>query len=1046
MSTNKTKHAASKHRLLLAVVLGLAGFAASFLSPTFQIPPHTISITWCHIFPLMVAMAYGPRYGLLAGTAGLVAFYPFVAYPRNGWANIFVAIFMVFFYLWHGYCAMARRRQSVWWNQPLLAQIPYAIAYGAGTVLLYPLMFSFNPPFWSPAAPSQMPGKVITSIALKSTLTMYGCVLTATFLLMMPAAKRLLSMPSPRCARFNGKVFLASIASMAGVWLLWQTLNSIFVAADFPQGIVRFGSPAQTVTLLVIVTTCLVSGYVVTLFVEKRYAVEESLQQSEMRFRILFEAANDAIFVMRDRVIIDCNAQTSKMFRCARSDILGRSPVDFSPERQPNGRLSTEEAAAKIAAVLSGHPQRFEWQHIGLDHTPFEVEVSLSQIELGHDIFIQAIVRDITERKRIQRELLESHAHTRAIINSTNDMIWSVDTLRFGLLIFNRALADAMFRSYGVRIQIGMTPSDILPPDRAAVWPEYYQRAIDHGAFQTDYEVPAIGALLELAFCPIVQDGQIGGIAVFAKNVTERKRAETALQASERRLDLAFSLARAGAWEVDLQTKQVTLDPKPLRNLGYEPGEIPSTIETWTKLVHPDDGGRVTSTFEDFLRGNTASYNMEYRVLRKDGSWAWTEVYGTIAERTTDGIPRRLVGAHIDITERKRVEVALRDGEDRFRQLANAAFEGILFHDQGIILDANRVWAELFGFESAEGLIGRNLFAVLPLTEDSKAVIRERTRLPDTGVFEISAVLPDGNTRILETRGRGYVYQGRNARVVTVHDITLRKQSERLMVESEKLRTVAGLAASVAHEINNPLAGMVQNAQVIVNRLTQEMPANQQAAERYGTTFTVIRNFIEDREIPAMLESIRSSGRQASHIVQNLLAYSRKDQGSNTADLAELVERTLELAVNDYELKNQDGLGGVEIVRELSPDTPATLCNANQIQQVLLNLIRNAVQAMRANPAGRPPRLYVRTHNDNGRGCIEVEDNGPGIVPEHRGRLFEPFFSTKPAGEGTGLGLFVCYHIVTVNHGGQIAVDSPPGKGTCFRITLPLSEGQGVTP
>lgn len=302
----------------------------------------------------------------------------------------------------------------------------------------------------------------------------------------------------------------------------------------------------------------------------------------------------------------------------------------------------------------------------------------------------------------------------------------------------------------------------------------------------------------------------------------------------------------------------------------------------------------------------------------------------------------------------------------------------------------------------------------------------------------------DGSTFPVEVSTSFIKYGGRSYFVCFVADITERKRNQALLVESEKLRTVAGLAAGVAHEINNPLGSMVQNAQVIVNRLIQDLPANNQAASRQGIEFAAVRGFMQDRGIPEMLESIRRSGERAAHTVRNLLTYSRRDAGTTRIDMRELIEQTLALARSDYELRQQNGLADVEIVREFGDDTPVIACSHSQMQQVLLNLIRNAVQAMRSGHASGPARLHLRTFRQGGFGCFEIEDNGPGIPPEIRSRLFEPFFTTKAVGDGTGLGLFVCYHIVTVTHGGQIAVTSAVGCKTCFTVRLPLKETLGV--
>jgi signal transduction histidine kinase len=179
------------------------------------------------------------------------------------------------------------------------------------------------------------------------------------------------------------------------------------------------------------------------------------------------------------------------------------------------------------------------------------------------------------------------------------------------------------------------------------------------------------------------------------------------------------------------------------------------------------------------------------------------------------------------------------------------------------------------------------------------------------------------------------------------------------------------------------------------------------------------------------------SGMRAARIVENMLSFSRRNSLSLAeVDIPALLDRTLELAANDYDLKKKYDFRKIRIVREYEPDLPLVLCEESKIQQVFFNLIRNGAQAMASQD--RPPCFILRVEGGDGEVRIEIEDNGPGMTEELRKRVFEPFFTTKRVGEGTGLGLSVSYFLVVENHGGRIDVESTPGKGSVFIIHLPL--------
>lgn len=272
-------------------------------------------------------------------------------------------------------------------------------------------------------------------------------------------------------------------------------------------------------------------------------------------------------------------------------------------------------------------------------------------------------------------------------------------------------------------------------------------------------------------------------------------------------------------------------------------------------------------------------------------------------------------------------------------------------------------------------------------------------------------------------------------------DITERKKMAALMVQTEKMMSVGGLAAGMAHEINNPLAGMMQNAQVIRNRLTKDIPGNTSVADALEISMETIRSYTREREIDQLLEHINGAGNRAAKIIDNMLNFSRNsDAQKKMCCLDELIDQTIDLAKNDYDLKKKYDFKNIKIVHEYEPDIPAVPCEKSKIQQVILNIMKNAAEAMlMENDSRISPRLVVRLKDKNKYIRIEIEDNGPGMDHETQKRIFEPFYTLKGPDKGTGLGLSISYFIIVDNHKGKIEVNSIPGQGSCFIIKLPAA-------
>lgn len=278
------------------------------------------------------------------------------------------------------------------------------------------------------------------------------------------------------------------------------------------------------------------------------------------------------------------------------------------------------------------------------------------------------------------------------------------------------------------------------------------------------------------------------------------------------------------------------------------------------------------------------------------------------------------------------------------------------------------------------------------------------------------------------------------AGIAVFADITARKRMEDMVIQSEKMMSLGGLAAGMAHEINNPLGIIVHAAQNALRRVSPELEVNRNAAREAGTSLETVRAYLESRHIVTYIQDIIDAGHRASRIVRSMLSFSRPKQSERTPlKVGPLLDKAVELARSDYDIKRNYDIKKVRFLRYYSQPDPSGLFAETEIVQVFLNIIKNAAQAMSSKiyPAGVEPTVLLRTGVNNGEIVVEIEDNGPGMDERLRKRVMEPFFTTKQVGEGTGLGLSVSYFIVTNSYGGSLRVRSEPGKGTAFTIRLP---------
>lgn len=397
-------------------------------------------------------------------------------------------------------------------------------------------------------------------------------------------------------------------------------------------------------------------------------------------------------------------------------------------------------------------------------------------------------------------------------------------------------------------------------------------------------------------------------------------------------------------------------------------------------------------------------------------------------------------------------EKAMADSETRLNITLDSIGDAVIATDaNGAITRMNPMAQRLTGWQKDDAM-GKQLAAVFRIVN---ANTRKPVPNPVDDVLAKGTIVDLANhTVLLSKSGDEYHVadsgapirhtDGRIVGVVLVfRDVTEKVRLEEMMIQNEKMLSVGGLAAGMAHEINNPLAGMMQTTEVLSNRLGGgiDIPANRLAAEDAGTSMDAIESFMKNRGIPRMLTTITKSGRRVAEIVDNMLSFARKtDSTVSSHSLEALLDKTLDLAATDYDLKKQYDFKVIHVIKEYAGNLPVVPCQQSKIQQVLLNILGNGAQAMQG-AATENPRFVIRTkfEEDRAMARIEIADNGPGMDESIRKRVFEPFFTTKPEGVGTGLGLSVSYFIITENHGGEMAVESRPGSGTNFIIRLPVA-------
>ncbi len=652
-------------------------------------------------------------------------------------------------------------------------------------------------------------------------------------------------------------------------------------------------------------------------------------------------------------------------------------------------------------------------------------------------IFVVGTGIDITIQRETEAALIRSEAWLRSIFRAAPT---GVGVVRKRIMIqVNDRICEML--GYTSEELVGQSARMIYPTDEEfeSVGREKYRQIQEHGSGSVETRWRRKdGEIIEVLLnsTPLDPSNHDLGISFTALDITERSRASRALRESEEKYRNVVERANDGILIVqDFLIKYANCRMAEI--IGYGLEEIINT--SFERYLSGAWAALVVDRYQRRLAGESVPTPYEAAVRHKQGHDIDVEISGGIVR--FEDRPADLVFVR-DITERTHAQRQM----TLLRELLQSTIDSMPSVMVGVdtslaVTQWNHQAARLMKRSSAASL-GRPLADVFPnlsgqLPTVEEAIRRQEVRLVSKVGWEV-----DGELRMYDLTIYPLTTGNAEGAVLRIDDITERVRLEQMMIQSEKMLSVGGLAAGMAHEINNPLGGMVQNAHVVLNRLCPGYASNDRVARECGTNMESIAAYMDARGILSMLESIRASGSKAARIIQNMLSFSRKASTvAQPHDMVGIVDRSLELAAQDFDLKKLYSFRDIEVVRDYEDDLPPVECQEIEIEQVLLNLFRNAAQALRdKHDSDAGARLTVRIRREDETVRIEIEDNGPGMSEGVRHRVFEPFFTTKPPGVGTGLGLSVSYFIVVEHHRGTITVESQPGKGTCFVVRLPLSQ------
>jgi PAS domain S-box-containing protein len=722
-------------------------------------------------------------------------------------------------------------------------------------------------------------------------------------------------------------------------------------------------------------------------------------------YRVLFEASARPMFVFDPATlrIVLANDAASKLYGWSCAELREMTLYDL----RPRSEYQAFEASFAAAKANRTYPRAGRhWKKTG---ELMDVDLEITRVRIDGKPLSLVTITDVTgiaDAERRFRLLVEHSVEGIALTGEDRRILYM-------------SPGGERILGYPSGALVGVAWKE-LRPDDAPHWT--LPRPGETSSYVTQLRRgDGSWCWIETTVTNLFLDPVVRALVSNFRDITARKRDEQVAIDAQQRLEYLISATSAITYTIRAQgAMEATFISSNVHEvLGYTPQQFLNDPQFWQSHLHDEDRVRIFAEQASLLA--TGEANIDYRFRHADGSYRWIRDAARVV-RDKAGQPVEIVGHWVDISDQVRAVDAIKRSEANFRALIERLPSAVFVHrEDRVMVYANPAAAALVGYDSPDDLVGRPVLDLVP-PDDRELVSRRMTETLETGAApprEGRLVRRDGSFVMSEIEAMLLDFDGKPCTVAIGRDVSERRELFARMALADRMLTVGTLAAGVAHEINNPLAYVAGNLELLASELPNLL------------TKTPSRLTCDD--IPGLVADARDGVTRVSAIVRDLRALSRADdEPLGPVDVTAVLASSIKMANNEIRHR-------ARVVQGYDPGLPLVRAHASRLGQVFLNLLLNAAQAI---PEGRfeenEIRIRAGSSADRRRVLIEIEDTGVGIPAHLTRRIFDPFFTTKAPGVGIGLGLSISHEIVRAMDG-EIHVESAPGRGSTFAVTLPAA-------